>query len=49
MNHKGGLKQRFQDIIMQALGLSVIFIGIAGVLHGIFVISASGLDPFFYF
>jgi hypothetical protein len=41
---KGGLKQRFQDIIMQALGLSVIFIGIAGVLQGMFIISASGLE-----
>ncbi|MEY8355502.1 DUF554 domain-containing protein [Lachnospiraceae bacterium 54-53] len=41
---KGGLKQRFQDILMQALGLSVIFIGIAGVLQEMFVISGSGLE-----
>jgi len=32
---KGGLKQRFQDILMQVLGLSVVFIGIKGVMEGI--------------
>ncbi len=32
---KGGLKQRFQDILMQVLGLSVVFIGIQGVMEGI--------------
>jgi uncharacterized membrane protein YqgA involved in biofilm formation len=41
---KGGLKQRFQDILMQALGLSVIFIGIAGALKGIFVVNGTALD-----
>ena len=41
---KGGLKQRYQDILMQALGLSVIFIGIAGVLQEMFLISASGIE-----
>lgn len=41
---KGGLKQRYQDILMQALGLSVIFIGIAGVLQEMFLITASGLE-----
>lgn len=41
---KSGLKQRFQDTLMQALGLSVIFIGIAGVLQKMFVISGSGLE-----
>jgi uncharacterized membrane protein YqgA involved in biofilm formation len=41
---KGGLKQRFQDILMHALGLSVIFIGIAGALKGIFVVNGPELD-----
>jgi uncharacterized membrane protein YqgA involved in biofilm formation len=41
---KRGLKQRFQDILMQALGLSVIFIGIAGVLQQMLVISGEGLE-----
>lgn len=40
----GGLKQRFQDILMQALGLSTIFLGLAGTLKGIFVIHGSALD-----
>ena len=40
---KKGLKQRFQDIITQALGLSVIFIGISGALKEIFVIQADGI------
>lgn len=41
---KGGLKQRFQDILMQALGLSVIFIGISGVLQQMLVVTNSGLE-----
>ena len=40
---KKGLKQRFQDIITQALGLSVIFIGISGALKEIFVIQSSAI------
>ena len=32
---KSGLKKRFQDILMQACGLSTIFIGIGGALSGI--------------
>ena len=39
---KKGLKQRFQDIITQALGLSVIFIGISGALKEIFTIQQGG-------
>ncbi|CUH92275.1 DUF554 domain-containing protein [Herbinix luporum] len=35
---KGGLKKRFQDTIMSALGLAVIFIGISGALEGLLVI-----------
>jgi len=34
---KGGLKKRFQDTIMNALGLAVMFIGISGALQGILV------------
>lgn len=41
---KGGLKKRFQDTIMSALGLAVIFIGISGALQGIFVVEGAGLD-----
>jgi uncharacterized membrane protein YqgA involved in biofilm formation len=41
---RGGLKARFQEIIMQALGLAVIFIGAAGALKGIFVITGETLE-----
>ncbi|NLK75649.1 MAG: DUF554 domain-containing protein [Clostridiales bacterium] len=41
---KGGLKQRFQDNIMNALGLAVMFIGISGTLQGMFVVEGSGLS-----
>ncbi|MDD4699629.1 MAG: DUF554 domain-containing protein [Oscillospiraceae bacterium] len=41
---KGGIKQRFQDTLMQALGLCVMFIGVGGALKGIFVINGSGLE-----
>lgn len=40
---KGGLKRRFQDTLMQALGLVVIFIGAAGTLKGVFVIAGNEL------
>lgn len=39
---KNGLKQRFQDILIKALGLSTIFLGIAGALTGLLDISADG-------
>lgn len=35
---KGGLKQRFQDTIMSALGLAVMFIGIVGALEGLLAV-----------
>jgi uncharacterized protein len=41
---KGGLKQRFQVTIMNALGLAVMFIGISGALQGLFIVTESGLD-----
>lgn len=41
---KGGLKQRFQQTIMNALGLAVMFIGISGALQGLFVVEDTGLQ-----
>ncbi|MEF9919904.1 MAG: DUF554 domain-containing protein [Erysipelotrichaceae bacterium] len=35
----GGLKEKYQKILMQVLGLSVIFIGISGALKEMFVIN----------
>jgi len=40
---QGGLKQRFQTTIMNALGLAVMFIGISGALQGLFVVQGEGL------
>ncbi len=40
---KGWLKQRFQDTIMNALGLAVMFVGISGALQGLYVINGEGL------
>lgn len=40
----GGLKKRFQDILMQVLGLSVIFIGASGALKGMFVLKDSTIE-----
>lgn len=41
---RGGLKARFQEIMMQALGLATIFIGAAGALKGIFVLNGSSIE-----
>ncbi len=41
---KGGLKKRFQDTIMSALGLAVMFIGISGALQGLFTVEGSSLS-----
>lgn len=41
---KGGLKKRFQDTIMSALGLSVMFIGISGALKGLLTVEGNGLS-----
>lgn len=41
---KGGLKKRFQETIMHALGLAVMFIGISGALQGLFTIKDQGLE-----
>lgn len=40
----GGLKAKYQTILMQALGLSVLFIGISGALKGMLVIINSSID-----
>lgn len=41
---KGGLKQRFQTTIMNALGLAVMFVGISGALQGLYVVKGEGLE-----
>jgi len=41
---KGGLKQRFQDTVMSALGLAVMFIGIVGALEGLLVVDDGKLS-----
>lgn len=40
---KGGLPQRFQDIIMTAAGLVTTFIGLSGALAGLLTIEGNGL------
>ncbi|MDF2510575.1 MAG: putative rane protein [Herbinix sp.] len=40
---KGVLKQRFQDTIMNALGLAVMFVGISGALQGLFTVEGKSL------
>lgn len=41
---KNGLKQRVQDILMQGCGLAVIFIGAAGTLSKMLVVTETGID-----
>lgn len=41
---KGGLKKRFQDTIMNALGLAVMFIGISGTLRGLLTVKDGRLE-----
>lgn len=41
---KSGLKERYQNILMQALGLSTMFIGISGTLKGMFHISGTTIS-----
>lgn len=40
---KGGLKERFREIMMQACGLAVVFIGAAGAFEMIFTVDGAGL------
>lgn len=39
---KSGIPERFKTTIMQAISLSVIFIGISGVLQGMFKVLSNG-------
>ena len=41
---KGGLKERFQQILMQALGVCTIFIGISGALKGMLRVENGTLE-----
>lgn len=41
---KGGLKERYQQIIMQALGLCTLFIGLSGVLQAMLQINGDSLE-----
>ena len=41
---KGGLKERFREIMMQACGLAVVFIGAAGAFEMIFSVEGDGLS-----
>jgi hypothetical protein len=41
---KKGLKERYQEILMQALGLATIFIGVSGALKGMFVIEDGSIS-----
>lgn len=40
---KGGLSKRFQDTITMAIGLSTMFIGLAGALAGLLIIGEDGI------
>lgn len=44
MLFNGGLKERFQDIIMKAVGLAVIFIGISGTLQKMLIIENNQIN-----
>lgn len=41
---KRGIKERFKEILLQALGVSTMFIGISGALRGIFVVDGTLLN-----
>ena len=41
---KGGLKQKYQDILMQALGLATLFIGASGAMAGMLKIIENGIE-----
>ena len=40
---KGGLKERFREVMMQACGLATMFIGMAGAFEMIFTVEGTGL------
>lgn len=41
---KGGLKKRYQETMMQALGAATIFIGVSGALKGMFTINGGTIE-----
>lgn len=41
---RSGIRERFKETLLQALGVSTMFIGISGALRGIFVVDGSLLD-----
>ena len=41
---KNGIAKRFENILMQALGLATVFIGISGVLKYMLVVEAGGIS-----
>ena len=41
---KGGLKQRYQDILNQTLGLAVIFIGVSGAMEGMLGVNGNLIE-----
>lgn len=41
---KNGLKNRYQETIMQGIGLAVLFVGISGAMTGMLKISKEGLE-----
>jgi|LFRM01.1.fsa_nt_gb uncharacterized membrane protein YqgA involved in biofilm formation len=41
---RSGIRDRFKEILIQALGVSTIFIGVSGALRGIFIVDGSLLD-----
>ena len=44
MVFKNGLKKRFQDILMQACGVAVMFIGLSGTLQGLFKVTGGKIE-----
>lgn len=41
---KGGLKERYQETLMQALGLATLFIGVSGAMSGMLKIIDKGIE-----
>lgn len=41
---RGGLPEKFKNIIMQGVGLAVLLIGLSGALQGLFTVAGNGLE-----
>ncbi|NLY89770.1 MAG: DUF554 domain-containing protein, partial [Firmicutes bacterium] len=41
---RGGLPEKIKSIIMQGVGLAVMFIGLSGALQGLFTVAGNGLE-----